>query len=206
MKGVWGKETRFGLQLRGGVGSRAEASGPRILEASRSDPTRVAPDAGTGDGFDRCAGAVGGGTSATPSGFVASMRSMRWGQGGGARGAGRRRCRGRAERLGTGSGGEATRGSAATAAGGLSRSASTWPAAPCSASPLGSAASGSRPPPIPERSSPPSMLCAWARRNSDQLGPIPRGAGPRPEARNTVAIVVAETLIPSFKSSPWMHM
>jgi hypothetical protein len=49
------------------------------------------------------------------------------------------------------------------------------------------------------------MLCAWARRNSDQLGPIRRGAGPRPETRNTVAIVVAETLIPSFSSSPWMR-
>jgi hypothetical protein len=50
------------------------------------------------------------------------------------------------------------------------------------------------------------MLCAWARRNSDQLGPIRRGAGPSPELRNTVAIVVAETLIPSFKSSPSMRI
>jgi len=49
------------------------------------------------------------------------------------------------------------------------------------------------------------MLCAWARRNSDQLGPIRRGAGPSPEHRNTVAIVVAETLIPSFSSSPWIR-
>jgi hypothetical protein len=49
------------------------------------------------------------------------------------------------------------------------------------------------------------MLCAWARRTSDQPGPIRRGVGPRPEARNTVAIVVAETLIPSFSSSPWMR-
>jgi hypothetical protein len=32
-----------------------------------------------------------------------------------------------------------------------------------------------------------------------------RGAGPRPELRNTVAIVVAETLLPSFSSSPWMR-
>src|SRR5213076_2171870 len=32
-----------------------------------------------------------------------------------------------------------------------------------------------------------------------QLGPIRRGAGPRPEARNTVATVVAETLIPTFQ-------
>ena len=29
----------------------------------------------------------------------------------------------------------------------------------------------------------PSKLCAWARRNSDQLGPIRRGAGPRPATR-----------------------
>src|SRR6266545_1548176 len=34
----------------------------------------------------------------------------------------------------------------------------------------------------------------WARRNWDQLGPIRRGAGPRPETRNAVATVVAETL------------
>jgi hypothetical protein len=46
------------------------------------------------------------------------------------------------------------------------------------------------------------MLCAWARRNSDQLGPIRRGAGPSPETRNTVATVVAEMLIPGFSSSP----
>jgi hypothetical protein len=52
----------------------------------------------------------------------------------------------------------------------------------------------------------PSMLCAWARRNSDQPGPIRRGAGPRPETRNAVATVVAETLIPSFSSSPRMRI
>ena len=51
-----------------------------------------------------------------------------------------------------------------------------------------------------------SMLCACARRNSDQLGPIRRGAGPRRETRNRVAIVVAETLIPSFSSSPRMRI
>jgi hypothetical protein len=49
------------------------------------------------------------------------------------------------------------------------------------------------------------MLCAWARRNSGQLTPIRRGAGPSPELRNTVAIVVAETSIPSFSSSPWIR-
>jgi hypothetical protein len=44
------------------------------------------------------------------------------------------------------------------------------------------------------------------RRNRDQLGPIRRGAGPRPALRKTVATVVAETLIPSPFSSPWMRM
>jgi len=37
----------------------------------------------------------------------------------------------------------------------------------------------------------------------------PTGAwvtGPRPETRNAVATVVAETLIPSFSSSPWMRI
>jgi hypothetical protein len=37
-------------------------------------------------------------------------------------------------------------------------------------------------------------------------GPIRRGAGPRPAPRNTLAIVVAETLTPSPFSSPWMRM
>jgi len=71
---------------------------------------------------------------------------------------------------------------------------------------LGSAATPSRPPAGAERRSPATRLCAWTRRNSDQLGPIRRGAGPRPALRNTVAIVVAETLIPSPFSSPWMRM
>jgi len=38
------------------------------------------------------------------------------------------------------------------------------------------------------------------------VGPIRRGAEPRPEARNTFATVVAETVIPSFSGSPWMRM
>jgi hypothetical protein len=71
---------------------------------------------------------------------------------------------------------------------------------------LGSAAMRSRASASVERRSPATRLCAWARRNSDQLGPIRRGAGPRPAPRNTVAIVVAETLIPSPFSSPWMRM
>jgi hypothetical protein len=36
--------------------------------------------------------------------------------------------------------------------------------------------------PTTERRPPPSTLCAWARRNSDQLGPIRRGAGPSARA------------------------
>jgi hypothetical protein len=33
-----------------------------------------------------------------------------------------------------------------------------------------------------------------------------RGAGPMPDLRNTAAIVVADTLIPSFSSSPSMRI
>jgi len=40
---------------------------------------------------------------------------------------------------------------------------------------------------------------AWARRNSPHVGPIRRGAGPRPPRRSTVAIVVAEILIPKLE-------
>ncbi len=43
---------------------------------------------------------------------------------------------------------------------------------------------------------------ACSRRNCVQVGPIRRGAGPRPPWRSTVATVVAETSMPSFKSSP----
>jgi hypothetical protein len=46
------------------------------------------------------------------------------------------------------------------------------------------------------------MARAWARRNSRHVGPIRRGAGPRPWRRSTFAIVVAETLTPSLMSSP----
>src|SRR5262249_47701166 len=59
-----------------------------------------------------------------------------------------------------------------------------------------SASPASRPPPA-RRS---------ARRNCDQLGPIRRGAGPRPARRSTLAPVVAETPIPSPFSSPWMRL
>jgi hypothetical protein len=62
-------------------------------------------------------------------------------------------------------------------------------------------------PVVSERGAQPAAehVVRLARRNSDQLGPIRRGAGPSPELRSTVAIVVAETLIPSFSSSPWMR-
>ena len=39
---------------------------------------------------------------------------------------------------------------------------------------------------------------AWSRRNCVQVGPTRRGAGPRPPRRSTVAMVVADTSIPSF--------
>jgi hypothetical protein len=46
---------------------------------------------------------------------------------------------------------------------------------------------------------------AWERRNSLHVG-LPLGAGPRPELRSTVAIVVAETLMSTFRSSPRIRM
>jgi hypothetical protein len=46
---------------------------------------------------------------------------------------------------------------------------------------------------------------ASERRNSLHEGPR-LGAGPRPELRSTVAIVVAETLMPSFRSSSRIRM
>jgi hypothetical protein len=113
--------------------------------------------------------------------------------------------RGRGEPIGIGSGCEGSRGWAAAAGEPLS-SASTSGAGLSWAGRLGAAATPSRPSASAERRPPPTRLCAWSRRNSDQLGPIRRGAGPRPALRNTVAIVVAETLIPSPFSSPWMRM
>jgi hypothetical protein len=91
---------------------------------------------------------------------------------------------GRAERLRAGSGREPSLGSAAAATEWLSP-ASTWRACPSWAGPPGSGASASWPLcPSAELRSPSSRLCAWARRNSDQLGPIRRGAGPsRPRRR-----------------------
>ena len=106
---------------------------------------------------------------------------------------------------GRASGRETKRGSSTSTAESVS-SVSTGRASPSGAGPVRTDASSSRPAPIEDRSSLPSRPYAWARRNSDQLGPRRRGAGPRPDLRNTVAIVVAETLIPSFSSSPSMRM
>jgi hypothetical protein len=64
---------------------------------------------------------------------------------------------------------------------------------------LGAAALPARSRPVSERRPAPRKLCAWARRNSDQLGPIRRGAGPRPATRKTVAIVVAENADPELQ-------
>ena len=43
---------------------------------------------------------------------------------------------------------------------------------------------------------------AWLRRNSAQVGPPRRGAGPSPCRRRSVRIAEAETLMPSLASSP----
>jgi hypothetical protein len=43
---------------------------------------------------------------------------------------------------------------------------------------------------------------ACARRNCVQLGPVRRGAGPRPWRRSSVLMVVAPTRMPSLRSSP----
>jgi hypothetical protein len=46
---------------------------------------------------------------------------------------------------------------------------------------------------------------ACARRNSVQVGPLRRGAGPARAARSRVRIVVALTPRPSLRSSPWIR-
>ena len=43
---------------------------------------------------------------------------------------------------------------------------------------------------------------AWLRRNSAQVGPPRRGAGPSPCRRRSVRIAEAETRMPSLASSP----
>jgi hypothetical protein len=47
---------------------------------------------------------------------------------------------------------------------------------------------------------------AWDLRNSPQVGPDRRRAGPRPFERRSVRILVAETLMPSLASSPRIQM
>ena len=47
-----------------------------------------------------------------------------------------------------------------------------------------------------------TMPLAWAERNSLQVGPSRRGAGPRLCRRRTVATLVFDTVTPSFLSSP----
>jgi hypothetical protein len=39
-----------------------------------------------------------------------------------------------------------------------------------------------------------------------QSVPPRRGAGPRPRRASSFLIAVADTLIPSFKSSPWIRL
>lgn len=47
------------------------------------------------------------------------------------------------------------------------------------------------------------MLCASVAKDSDQVGPI-RGTGPGRFRRRARRIELAETLIPGFRSPPWM--
>jgi hypothetical protein len=56
--------------------------------------------------------------------------------------------------------------------------------------------------PWSERGPGESTAYAWSLRNCVQVGLIRRGAGPSPPWRSTVAMVVADTSMPSFKSSP----
>jgi len=46
---------------------------------------------------------------------------------------------------------------------------------------------------------------ACARRNARQVTDARRGAGPSPLPSSTVRIVVADTDMPNFLSSPWMR-
>jgi len=64
-------------------------------------------------------------------------------------------------------------------------------------------ASSARPSSTVKKSTAMIPLACWLR-NSRHVGPR-RGAGPRPCARRIVAMVVAETLIPRPRSSPWIR-
>ncbi len=182
---LWGKETRFRLASSGW---QARACGRSVA------PTPGAEDPGSlSRGFDawlvRPRGAIGDGFGVEPEqsavgraparslGAGARMRSMRWlqAQRSSIRGENGQPCRAalRRQRVRSQAGlGSIGRGEVAISfrLAGLS---------PSSAGPLGSAATPPRrSSPTAERR-PPSMLCAWARRNSDQVGPMRRGAGPR---------------------------
>jgi hypothetical protein len=54
--------------------------------------------------------------------------------------------------------------------------------------------------------SPAIMLEACWARNWRHVVPPRRGAGPRPRRTSSFLIAVADTLIPSFWSSPWMRL
>src|SRR6266542_3278947 len=62
--------------------------------------------------------------------------------------------------------------------------------------PLGTGTSSSRPSSSTDGAPGESRPYAWSLRNCVQVGPIRRGAGPRPPWRSTVAMVVAE--VPDF--------
>jgi hypothetical protein len=50
------------------------------------------------------------------------------------------------------------------------------------------------------------MPAACARRKARQVTDARRGAGRSPSPSRTVRMVVADTRIPSFLSSPWMRL
>jgi hypothetical protein len=50
-----------------------------------------------------------------------------------------------------------------------------------------------------------TMAAAWARRKARQVTETRRGAGRSPLPSSTGRMVVADTDIPSFCSSPWMR-
>ncbi len=183
---------------RNGVGE-----GP---EADREEAALVCPGAGaTRRRLRECQNRWLRASAGRPWGSVAGMRSMRSPPALGLPIVERTPCRGGAERPRTCQRARNQAGSLASTGENVS-SASTWQASPSGAGLVRTDASSSRPAPTEECGSPPSRPYAWARRNSDQLGPRRRGAGPSPDLRKTVAIVVAETLIPSFSSSPSIRM
>jgi hypothetical protein len=51
-----------------------------------------------------------------------------------------------------------------------------------------------------------TMLEACWAKNCRHVVPPRRGAGPKPRRASSFLIAVADTLIPSFRSSPWMRL